>query len=147
VVKNLIDAAVITKLGDGANTLFWKDRWLDGRCIKDIAPAMFDLVPLRLANRRLVKDALPNFHWISDVNGAISVGVIAEFLELCEVLDAVVLQPGIRDRHLWKFSASGDYTTSSAYKALFLGSVQFEPIERVWKSWGQVQVLYMACGT
>jgi hypothetical protein len=147
VVKNLIAAAVITKLGDGANTLFWNDRWLDGRCIKDIAPAMFDLVPSRLANRRLVKDALPNFHWISDVNGAISVRVIAEFLELCEVLDAVVLQPGIRDRHLWKFSASGDYTTSSAYKALFLGSVQFEPIERVWKSWGQVQVLYMACGT
>jgi hypothetical protein len=135
VVQNLIAATVITKLGDGANTLFWKDRWLDGRCIKDITPAMFDMVPLRLANNRLVKDALPNFHWISDVNGAISVRVIVEFLELCEVLDAVVLQPAIRDRHIWKFSASGDYTTSSAYKALFLGSVQFEPAERVWKSW------------
>jgi hypothetical protein len=135
VVKNLIAAAIITKLGDGANTLFWKDRWLDGKCIKDIAPAVFDLVPPRLANRQLVKDALPNFQWISDVNGAISVRVIAEFLELCEVLDAVELQPGIRDRHLWKFSASGEYTTSSAYKALFLGSVQFEPAERVWKSW------------
>jgi hypothetical protein len=45
VVKNLIAAAIITKLGDGANTLFWKDRWLDGRCIKDIATAMFDLCP------------------------------------------------------------------------------------------------------
>jgi hypothetical protein len=135
VVKNLIAAAIITKLGDGANTLFWKDRWLDGKCIKDIAPAVFDLVPPRLANIRLVRDTLPNFQWISDVNGAISVRVIAEFLELCEVLDAVVLQPGIRDRHLWKFSASGEYTTSSAYKALFLGSVQFEPAERVWKSW------------
>jgi hypothetical protein len=61
---------------------------------------MFDMVPLCLANKRLVKYALPNFHWISDVNGAISVRVIAEFLELCEVLDAVVLQPGIRDRHI-----------------------------------------------
>jgi hypothetical protein len=105
VVQNLIAVAVTTKLGDGANTLFWKDRWLDGRCIRDIAPAMFDMVPLRLANKRLVKDALPNFHWISDVKGAISVRVIAEFLELCEVLEAVVLQPGIRDRHIWKFSA------------------------------------------
>jgi hypothetical protein len=65
--------------------------------VKDIAPALFVLVPLRLANKRLVKDALPNFHWLSDVQGAISVRVIAEFLELCEVLDAVVLQPGIRD--------------------------------------------------
>jgi hypothetical protein len=100
------------------------------------------MVPLRLANKRLVKDALPNFHWISDVNGAISVRVIAEFLELCEVLVAVVLQPGIRDRHIWKFSASGDYTTSSIYKALFLGSVQFELAERVWKSWAPGKCMF-----
>jgi hypothetical protein len=33
-----------------------------------------------------------------------------------------------------EFSASGDYSGSSAYKALFHGSVQFEPTERVWKS-------------
>jgi hypothetical protein len=135
VVQNLIVVAVTTKLSDGANTLFWKDRWLDGRCIRDIAPAMFDMVPMRLANKRLVKDALPNLHWISDVKGAISVRIIAEFLELCEMLEAVVLQHGVRDRQIWKFSASGDYTASSAYKALFHGSFQFEPAERVWKSW------------
>jgi hypothetical protein len=43
---------------------------------------VFDLVPPRLANRQLVKDVLPNFQWISDVNGAISVRLIAEFLEI-----------------------------------------------------------------
>jgi hypothetical protein len=96
---------------------------------------MFDMVPMRLANILLVKDALPNLHWISDVKGAILVRVIAEFLELCEVLEVVVLRPGVRDRHIWKFSASGDYTASSAYEALFHGSVQFEPAERVRKSW------------
>lgn len=36
---------------------------------------------------------------------------------------------------LAKFCASGDYSASSAYKALFHGSIGFEPTERVWKSW------------
>jgi hypothetical protein len=97
VVQNLVVVAVITELGDGANTLFWKDRWPVGRCIKDIAPTMFKMVPKCLANKRLVKDALLNLHWISDMKGTISVRVIAEFLELCEVLEVVVFQPGVQD--------------------------------------------------
>jgi hypothetical protein len=52
-----------------------------------------------------------------------------------EVLEDMEIQPSISDRHIWKFCASGDYSASSAYKALFHGSIGFEPTERVWKSW------------
>jgi hypothetical protein len=45
------------------------------------------------------------------------------------------LQHGIQDQHISKFSTSGEYTASSAYKALFQGSVGFEPTKRVWKTW------------
>jgi hypothetical protein len=61
VVQKLMAVAVITEIGDGANTLFWKDRWLGERCVKDLGPAVLDLVPNRLVNKRTVKDALPNF--------------------------------------------------------------------------------------
>lgn len=44
VVQSLFDKAVVSTVGDGANTLFWKDRWLDGRCIGDVAPAVLKLV-------------------------------------------------------------------------------------------------------
>jgi hypothetical protein len=53
-----MDMAVITKVGDGSNSLFWKDRWLNGRGIKDIAPTVFNLVPKRIRNKRKVSEAL-----------------------------------------------------------------------------------------
>ena len=41
----LISVAVITEVGNGSNTLFWKDKWLDGKGIQDIAPLIFALIP------------------------------------------------------------------------------------------------------
>jgi len=43
---------VITEVGDGTNTLFWKDKWLDGHNIQDLAPRVFALVSNRRANKR-----------------------------------------------------------------------------------------------
>jgi hypothetical protein len=71
-VQCLIDMAFITKVGDGSNSLFWKDRWLNGRGIKDIAPAVFDSVPKRIRNKRTVSEALQNSRWIADFRGALS---------------------------------------------------------------------------
>jgi len=47
----------------------------------------------------------------------------------------VELQPDIEYTHIWQFSATGQYSTKSAYKALFIGSTHFSPWERIWKSW------------
>ena len=39
------------------------------------------------------------------------------------------------DTHHWKFEASGIYSTRSAYKNFFAGSITFKPWKRLWKSW------------
>ena len=52
-----------------------------------------------------------------------------------DLLEGVVLQEGIPDRHIWRLSASGEYTAKSAYDALFEGALSFAPYERIWKSW------------
>jgi hypothetical protein len=44
-------------------------------------------------------------------------------------------KPEVDDTHIWQFSASGQYSTKSAYEALFTGAVHFKPRERIWKSW------------
>jgi hypothetical protein len=54
------DMAVVTVIGDGSNTLFWKDKWLQGKRIKEIAPAVYDMVPKRIVNRRKVSEVLLN---------------------------------------------------------------------------------------
>jgi hypothetical protein len=96
---------VVTVVGDGANTLFWKDRWLGGKRIKELAPAVFALVPKRIDNNRQVNEALLNMRWISNVRGALSLTVLLEYFELCQLLQEVVLQPGTSDSHIWRLSA------------------------------------------
>jgi hypothetical protein len=65
-VQSLIDMAVFTHVGEGSNTKFWKDRWLNGKRIKEVAPAIYGLVPKRVRNRRTVKEALFHLRWVSD---------------------------------------------------------------------------------
>jgi hypothetical protein len=129
--------AVVTVVGDGSDTLFWKDRWLDGRKIKDIAPNINVMVPKtkRVINRRRTNKALQNMSWTGDLRGALTVAVLVEYVELYQQLDGVVLQHGVPDTHVWKLSASGQYSSNSAYKALFQGAVSFVPVDRVWKTW------------
>ena len=63
--------AVITEVGNGSNTLFWKDKWLDGKGIQDIAPLIFALVPKRRSSKRTVLEALTEEKWVEDIKGKI----------------------------------------------------------------------------
>ncbi|GJN16027.1 hypothetical protein PR202_gb02977 [Eleusine coracana subsp. coracana] len=126
---------MITEIGDGGNTLFWKDCWILGQCIGDLFPLIRSMVPQRAANKRTVSEAFTTLSWIRDLHGEVTLELIAEFLNLCLIITQVTLQPGVEDKHVWKFSASGNYSTKSAYEALFIGSTSFEPWERVWKTW------------
>jgi len=77
--------------------------------------------------------------WISDIRGALTVAVLAEYLWLWDLLSEVVLQPEIEDNHIWQFSPLGRYSAKSAYEALFIGAIQFRPWKRIWKSWAPVK--------
>lgn len=57
--------------------------------------------------------------WFKDIRGTPSTQALAEFLELWRVIrDA----PALEDYFVWRFSANGQYSTSSAYSAVFLRS-------------------------
>jgi hypothetical protein len=43
-VRQFFNLLVLTLVGDGTNTLFWLDKWLNGNAIKDIAPDVVCLV-------------------------------------------------------------------------------------------------------
>jgi hypothetical protein len=134
-MKCLLSMAVTTEVGDGANTLFWEDRWLASKNIQDIAPLVYALVSNRTAARRSVLQALISEKWIEDIQGSISPEALLEYLVLWDVISEVELQVGVQDKHIWKLSTSGQYTTRSAYDALFQGAISFGPYERIWKAW------------
>jgi hypothetical protein len=84
---------VLIEVGDGVNTKFWKDKWLHGKRIVDLAPRLLATIPKRIVNNRTVNEALANRKWIADIKGALSVGVLIDYLQLWEMLSAIELQP------------------------------------------------------
>lgn len=134
-VRALFSVMISTNVGNGADTLFWIDRWINGRCIADLAPRLLAAVPKRRMQRRTVQEALTDRTWISDIQGALTVGVIVEYLQLWDLLYGLELQPDVDDKHIWRASASGQYSAKSAYECLFYGATKFGPYERIWRSW------------
>jgi hypothetical protein len=134
-VRAFFAVAIYSEVGDGTKTLFWTDRWLHGHCIADLAPRLLATIPKRRLKQRTVKDALANQTWISDIKGARTVGVMVDYLHLCDILADVLLQPDVEDRHIWRFSSDGQYSAKTAYKGFFVGTISFEPWERIWKTW------------
>ena len=133
-VRAFFAVAITSEVGNGKNTCFWTDRCLDGKSIQQSFPNLFGAVAAR-ARKRKVTDTLHNRRWIFDIKGALTVQVLIEYIHLWQRLSNVVLQPEVEDTHIWQFSTGGQYTTKSAYEALFIGSTQFGAWERIWKSW------------
>jgi mannosylglycoprotein endo-beta-mannosidase len=133
-VAGLISMAVISEVGNGSSTLFWEDRWLQGRRIQEIAPLVYGLVPKRRSKRRTVAEALVGEKWVEDIQGDIGSTGLFQFLDLWDILNDVNLIEEVPDKHIWRFSTSGKYTAKSAYDTLLQGAILFEPYERIWKS-------------
>jgi hypothetical protein len=77
-------------------------------------------------------EALADHAWVTDLQGAFSVGVLADFLNLWDLLSQVVLQPGTDDKYIWHFWCVYSEIT---YNGFFWGAVVFSPWERIWKFW------------
>jgi hypothetical protein len=65
---------LISEVGDGNNTLFWTNKWINGRRISDLAPRLLHAILKAVVSKRTVQEALSNRNWISDIKGAITVG-------------------------------------------------------------------------
>ena len=96
-----------------------------------------------------MQDALNNELWVEDIQGEISLKTLLEYLNLWDAISIIELQQGLPDRHIWRFSSTGQYLVKSAYDALFQGATSFGPYDRIWKSWAppKVSFFHVAGGT
>jgi hypothetical protein len=116
--------------------MFWTDRWIHGQSISALAPTLVSRITMRIKKSRSVQEALVNNRWVNDISGSLSAQIIIDFLVIWDLVQGFQLHPGIPDVHQWSPSASGDYSTKSAYDRFMVGSVSFEPATRIWKSCG-----------
>jgi hypothetical protein len=94
-----------------------------------------------------VNEALTNRKWIADIKGALSVGVLINYLQLWEMLSAIELQPRVEDRHIFSIAPDGMYSAKSAYNGLFMGLASFGHYTRVWKTWALPKCCFFICVT
>jgi hypothetical protein len=56
--RAFFDEVVFTEVGDETHTKFWKDKWLQGKKIADLAPRLFAVILKRIVNSRTVQEAV-----------------------------------------------------------------------------------------
>ncbi|WVZ82473.1 hypothetical protein U9M48_029730 [Paspalum notatum var. saurae] len=133
VVDCLFRASVSVVLGDGAHALFWTDAWLPEGAICNFAPRLFRAVGCRRRGRT-VREALQEDQWVRDIVGAPTAAVIDEFLCLRELLHDVQLRADVPDRFVWRWTADGSYSSSSAYQLFFAGRTPLAGAPKIWKA-------------
>jgi hypothetical protein len=81
-----------------------------------------------------VKGALAGHRWVWQITGARTAPVLCDYVELWEKLEAVQLRPFESDRFVWRWSADGKYSASSAYRSFFVGMSSMLGAKELWKT-------------
>jgi len=139
----LFAACTTITIGDGKKTKSWQSGWLHGRRPRDIAPNLFKASKRKC---RTVADALQNSSWIREIRNTTTLSIthLVEFVQLWGLVRQTVLQNGTQDTIKWKLSATGEYSTASAYKAQFLGTIAAPNLYLEDVGTSEMQILCMA---
>lgn len=87
--------------GNGEQILFWKDRWLHGFTVGEIAPGLWKMVATRARNTRTVQQALINNAWTEDVVGEINFMVHIHIAHLCLAISTAPRNENVVDQFHW----------------------------------------------
>lgn len=123
-VRAILSMAVATEVCNGANTLFWVDKWIHGQCIGDLAPHFIALVLKRKINKRTVQKALSGHTWITDIQGGLTVESISLFILFYFIYGTFFQRLcfqmlKIHNSHVWQLSTSGQYSQSLRMRVFF----------------------------
>lgn len=113
-VQAFFAASTYVEVGDGTSTLFWLDRWIGGRAVAALAPALISLIPRRALRSRMVADGLFGRRWVRDIAGGLSVQAIVECIRLWDALESVRLS-ALPDTIVCRWAADGQYSAERCF--------------------------------
>lgn len=122
-VESMFRASIFMIVGDGKNTLFWTDKWIDGQSIAELAPCLLQAVGPQIRKSRTVHDALQDQgkKWVRDITGALTVQVILDYLYVWDQVRPRTLNLEVADKPWWRWTTNGQFSSASAYRAYFVG--------------------------
>lgn len=133
-LAEFFNRSVLIEIGNGKSVFFWTDRWLNNHSIAEMAPHLVDAVPLRTRRSRTVADALHNINWRRDIKGPLTIPVLIDYIRVREATQDIILQPLVKDNFRWKWTPSGEFSSSSAYQAFFIGQTATPGARQLWKT-------------
>uniref|UniRef100_A0A453HCV5 Reverse transcriptase zinc-binding domain-containing protein n=1 Tax=Aegilops tauschii subsp. strangulata TaxID=200361 RepID=A0A453HCV5_AEGTS len=134
-------ASTTMQLGSGTDALFWEDRWIGGRSVREIAPLLYACIPKRRRKLRTVADGLADNRWARDIQGTVGIHEIGQCLQLWHRIAGTTLSAE-PDCLIWRWSANGVYSAKSAYTATFAGSTTCAAWKLTWKHWAPPRIRF-----
>lgn len=102
--RGVFDSLVCISAGRGDRVLFWRDRWIHGFSVTDIAPNIRAMVDTRVINHRTVEQATIGERWIQDVHGDIPFMAHMQMMHLQHAIATVQRHPLAADRFTWPYA-------------------------------------------
>jgi hypothetical protein len=121
----------VVKIGDGQNTCFWLDSWLDNKPLSIQYPALFSHV--RNPNTT-VAEAYTGIGWQLRLNHITSQRAENEMLQLLDRIANVELNEESDLRYM-RFGPEKHFSVKGCYYALNFGGVTCSGNSEIWNSW------------
>jgi hypothetical protein len=80
-----------------------------------------------------VREAITNRSWVRDIRGARTAHVLCDYVLVWEKVQGVTFDDLSSDRFIWRWTADGTYSASSAYRAFFVGMATLRGAKELWK--------------
>jgi hypothetical protein len=103
--------AVVTVIGNGEDSRFWIDHWSQVKTVAELAPNLIKIISKQAVKQWTVSQALDGKRLVADINEALTVQVLAEYILLWDLLDNFALQQNVPDQHICRLTQSGSYTS------------------------------------
>jgi hypothetical protein len=130
-------------LGNGNKAAFWNSGWLNGQRPKDISSLLYNKTRHK---KQSVADALRDNKWIIDLNhrSGFTTAHLLQFSVLWNLVTPTELSPQREDTISWNLTRDGNYSTTSAYKAQFVGYVKTPDLASIQKTWAPPKCKFSA---
>ena len=140
-VAAMAAVSMTLNIGDGASARLWTDSWASVGALCHYAPNLSADIS-RAGKKRSLKDGIFQNRWARDIVGAPTTQVLCQYLRVWGILRNVILDPLQEDRFVWRWTADGRYSASSAYRAFFAGSSSLLGANELWKTKAPLRVKF-----
>ena len=139
--RELFNASTIVSLGDGKKASFWDSSWTDAGTLKTEFPELYKHSKRK---NRTVHEALHDGTWVADLAHGQTQQLWPEVIRLNRwiISKNISLSDQQQDTIKWKHTASGFFSTSSAYNCQFQGMLRTSFRTMLWKVWAPARLKF-----